>query len=291
MDPLANAYLKIVNESHSELQSKDQKVKGYSPKEGEAFGDDTNAKKIQPKSGPDAKGAETPESPQEAPEKLSTGKNDGKAKALPKANYGESKNPFDVLYNKILSEADIMDFATAETPEDSTFEPSLGDTDEFGESEGGEEEGEEEITLTLDRSVAEQLMGMLSSALGGEEGEEEGNEMDFGGEESSESEDNSMEDSSQEGARPFGEAVEAEEEGHALVDQEKLNKGMNSKGNMVVKGAVPVTKKSAQTPATGKGFDGKLKPHSPEGAVSKLTSKGSKDVKGVSVGKTIFDNN
>jgi hypothetical protein len=282
MDPLANAYLKVITESSDDLQSKDQKVAGQSLKVGAAFGDsknDSTVKKVQPKSGPEAEGAETPESAQEAPSDLSVGKEcDGKATEV-KQTY-ESSNPFDVLFNKIISEeGEFMDFATSETPADSTFEPSVEDSDEFGE---GEEEGEE-VTITLNRELAEQLHEVLMAVLdSSEEGEEEmgGEEM---GEESSEDESSEM------GAKPFGEAVEAEEEGHALVDAEKLNKGMNSKGNIVVKGAVPVTKKSAQTPSTGKGHDGKLKSHSTEGGVSKLTAKNN-NVGGVNVGKTIFDN-
>jgi len=291
MDPLAKAYLKIVTESSDDLQSKDQKVKGYTPKEGEAFGDDTNAKKIQPKSGPDSKGAETPESPQEAKGNLSVGsETDGKTKPLGK-NYAESKNPFDALFNRILSEeGEMMDFATSENPEDSTFEPSMDSEEESSEDES------EQVTFTLDKELAQKLVDVLSEVLSseGEEGDEstedggEEGEMEFDsefGEGSSDEDENS-----QSGALPFGEAVDAEECGHALVDQEKLQHGLNSKGNIVVKGAVPVTKKSAQTPATGKGHDGKLKAHSTEGGVSKLTSKSSVDVKGVKVGKTIFDN-
>lgn len=290
MDPLAKAYLKVITESSDDLQSKDQKVKGYTPKEGEAFGDDTNAKKLQPNSGPDAKGAETPESPQEAKGNLSVGsETDGKVKPFGK-NYSESKNPFDVLFNRILSEeGEMMDFATAETPEDSTFEPSMDSEDESSEDES------EQVTITLDKELAQKLVDVLSEVLSSEG--EEGEEGEFG-EESSEGEgefgepsmDSSEEEDSQSGALPFGEAVDAEECGHALVDQEKLQHGLNSKGNNVVKGAVPVTKKSAQTPATGKGHDGKLKAHSTEGGVSKLTSKSSMDAKGVKVGKTIFDN-
>ncbi len=288
MDPLANAYLKVISESHNELQSKDQKVKGETSKIGQAFGDDTNAKKIQPKSGPDAKGAETPEAPQEAKGHLSaSSETDGKVKQL-------QKNSFDALFDKILSEErGMMDFSTAESPEDSTFEPSFGndqeESDEFGESE--DEEGSEEVTITLDRDLAEKLVEVLNSVLGegeNEEGESEEGETEednYSGEESE-----GGEESSQAGALPFKEAVEAEEKGHALVDQEKLNHGLNSKGNYTVKGAVPVTKKSAQTPSTGKGHDGKLKPHSPDSAVSHLTSKGSVDTKLVKVGKTIFDN-
>lgn len=288
MDPLAKAYLKVITESSDDLKSKDQKVKGYTPKEGEAFGDDTNAKKLQPKSGPDSKGAETPESPQEAKGNLSVGKEtDGKTKKFDK-NYAESKNPFDVLFNKILSEeGEMMDFATAENPEDSTFEPSM---DSDSEGEGSSEDESEQVTITLDKELAQQLVDVLNAVLssedGEEQGEEESGEFEFG--ESPEGEDE--EESSQGGALPFGEAVEAEEVGHALVDQEKLNHGLNAKGSYTVKGAVPVTKKSAQTPATGKGHDGKLKAHSPEGGVSKLTSKGSVDTKLVKVGKTIFDN-
>ena len=85
------------------------------------------------------------------------------------------------------------------------------------------------------------------------------------------------------------EAVDAEVVGHALVDSEKLNKGMNNPSNKVVKGAVPVTSKSAQSPQTGKGCDGELKPHSTEPAIKKLQSK-RQDVGGVHVGKTLFDN-
>lgn len=292
MDPLANAYLKVITESSNDLQSKDQKVAGQSLKVGAAFGDSTNdstVKKIQPKSGPEAEGAETPQNAQEAPSDLSVGKQeDGSPKKVEKT-YGEASNPFDALFNKIISEeGQFMDFATSpdENPSDSTFEPSTEESDEFGEDE---DEGEE-VTFTLSRELAEQLHEVLSSVLSeeGEEGEE--NEEGFG-EESPEGfgEESSEDESSEMGAKPFGEAVEAEEEGHALVDAEKLNKGMNSKGNMVVKGAVPVTKKTAQTPSTGKGHDGKLKSHSTEGGVSKLTAK-SNDVGGVKVGKTLFDN-
>ena len=298
MDPLANAYLKVITESSDDLQSKDQKVAGQSLKVGAAFGDsknDSTVKKVQPKSGPEAEGAETPQNAQEAPSNLSVGKEEqenGKVKPLGKT-YGEANNPFDALFNKIISEeGQFMDFATSpdENPADSSFEPSTEDSNEFGE-EGEEEEDGEEVTFSLSRELAEQLYDVLGSVLSeeGEEGEESFGEEGEEGEESF-GEESSEDESSEMGAKPFGEAVEAEEQGHALVDAEKLNKGMNSKGNMVVKGAVPVTKKTAQTPSTGKGHDGKLKAHSTDGAVSSLTSKGNKDVKGVNVGKTLFDN-
>jgi len=297
MDPLAKAYLKVINEKTecSELQSKEQKVKGYTPKEGQAFGDDKNAKKIQKKSGPDADGAETPQAPQEARGHLSTGKEtDGSIQTL-------QKNSFDALFDKILSEErGMMDFSTAENPEDSSFEPSFGgdqeESDEFGESEDGESEdgeSEDQVTITIDRGMAEKLVEVLNSVLNeGEEGEEDEEGEDDSGDDMGDmgSGEDDEEESSQAGALPFKEAVEAEEKGHALVDQEKLMHGLNAKGSYTVKGAVPVTKKSAQTPATGKGHDGKLKAHSPDSGVKHLTSKGSVDTKLVKVGKTIFDN-
>jgi hypothetical protein len=298
MDPLAKAYLKVITESSSEDLTKDQKVAGYTPTVGEpAFGDsqsDSTVKKIQKGTGPEAEGAETLETAKEADADLSVGKDvDGKAKELGGTKY-EAKNPFDRLFNKILSEeGEMMDFSTADKPEDSTFEPSFGTEGGDGEEFGEEGEGEEdEVTFTLPRELAEKLHEVLGSVLMEGEGEEheasesegeEEAEHGFGGSEEGE------EESSEEGAKPFGEAVEAEDAGHALVDQEKLAHGLNSKGNYTVKGAVPVTKKSAQTPATGKGHDGKLKAHSTEGAVSKLTAKAN-DVGGVKVGKTIFDN-
>jgi hypothetical protein len=302
MDPLAKIYLnKVINESSESDLQKGQDVKGYSPSVGDAaYGDsegDKKVKKLQPKTGPEAQGAETLEKAKEADADLSVGShNDGKTKAFGK-NYAESTNPFDALFNKILSEeGEMMDFATSENPEDSTFEPSFGgedheDSDEFGDGEEGEDEGDE-VTFTLDRETAQKLHEVLSSVLGGEEEEgEEGEEDEFGSEEHGGGEGEEDEDeSSVEGAKPFGEAIDAEELGHALVDQEKLESGLNKKGSYVVKGAVPVKKKTAQTPTTGKGHDGKLKSHSTEGGVSKLTSKGSIDAGGVKVGKFLFDN-
>jgi hypothetical protein len=294
MDPLAKAYLKVITESDDLQNTKSQKVEGSSQAEGEIFGDKKNdiVKKVQKGTGPEAEGAETLEKAEEADCNLSVGgDNDGKVKKFP-SKYEESSNPFDNLFNKLISEeGEMMDFSTGgdDKPEDSTFEPSFGneeESDEFGEDE--DEEGDE-VTFTLDRETAKKLHEVLSGVLD-EAGEEDEGEDYEGGEESDEfGEDEDEEESSAEGAKPFGEAVEAEEEGHALVDAEKLSHGLTKKGSYTVKGAVPVTKKTAQTPATGKGHDGKLKPHSTESGVSALQSK-QQNVGGVKVGKTLFDN-
>jgi hypothetical protein len=350
MDPISKIYLnKVLNESSQEdLQdTKDPAVKGYAPKVGAAFGDtksDSIAKKIQPKTGPEANGSKTLQTAKEADSDLSVGsENDGEPKELGGNDYHESTNPFDRLFNKILSEeGEMMDFATSENPEDSTFEPSFddedGDGEEFGDDEDGSDDDSDEVTFTLDRETAKKLHEALSSVL-----EEEGEDEDFGEDEGDafgggedEEDEEDEDESSVEGAQPIKEfyyydkkdavkkkckeckkpyttfkgnkgnacdnckdkkegdvkkeAVEMEEWGTPLVDVDKLEAGQNEKSVFTVKGAVPVTKKKAQTPATGKGHDGKLKPHSTEGGVSKLTSKGSYNAGGVKPGKFLFDN-
>lgn len=293
MDPLAKAYLKVLTEASDDLQNtKDPAVPDFSPEVGDApYGDTKGKKNVQTfykDSGPNDDDLETPE---KAPADLQ--QQDG---ALKKNTVSyESSNPFDLLYNKILSEeGEMMDFATGDKPEDSTFEPSEeksdDDMDEFGDE--GEDDGEnDKVTITLDRDLAEKLYEALGDIIHGGEEEEEGEEEnpfgedEFGGEEEGE-EGSGGEELSKESFV----IDDAEVCGNSLVDQETLEKGMNKKSNFEVKGAVPVKKKTAQTPKTGKGHDGKLKPFSTEPGVSKLTSKSSFDAGGVKVGNYLFDN-
>jgi hypothetical protein len=84
------------------------------------------------------------------------------------------------------------------------------------------------------------------------------------------------------------EEIDAEEHGHALVDVEKLNKGMNKPANKVVKGAVPNPGGKADSGA-GKGADGKLTAHSDKG--EKLQGKDNKvHGRASNVGKFALDN-
>ena len=280
MDPLAKAYMTILEESDSSgiVDSSKSQV-------GKAFGNDESEKKskdLQPNSATENADSEL-ENPEEADSHLSTHSAEGQAKVMKK----ESTNPFDVLYNKVLSEEGAFDFST----QDNSLEPSQDfgaesdDMDEFGDEETEEET--DQVTISIDKELAEKLMEVLSAVLGDESSEEESDEsemgVDIGGEEG---EDEGGEEGEDE--NPFKESVEAEELGHALVDQEKLEKGMNKKENKVVKGAVPVSNKKAQTPNTGKGSDGQVKSHSCEGGISKLTSKNN-NVGGVTVGKSLFD--
>ena len=269
MDPLAKAYLKVITESDDLQNTKDPAVKGYTPKQGEAFGDsksDSTVKKFISKSGTDVVDGDI-EDPEEAPADLQQQDGDLKKNSV---SY-EAKNPFDVLYAKILSEEGEMDFSTAANPTDSTFEPSMGDdsNDEFAggfdESDDTDESDEsDEVTITLDRETAQKLIDVLQAAIGGGEGEEEEEE----GEEGEEGEEEGEEESEEgEEENPFKEETDIE----AFSDEHGLK--LLSKNNNT--GGVKVTKKTAEVPSTGKGHDGKLKPHSTEGGVSKLTSKAS----------------
>lgn len=227
------------------------------------------------------------ETPEEAPAELTSKGATGEPKPMKKTK-NESLNPFDALYNRVLNEEGEFGFSTEE---DNTLEPSdegvEGESDfEMGE-ESDESEESDEVTLTIDRETAQKLVDILTSVLGeGEEGEEEEQTEDEMFDDSdSESEVEDLE-SSDEDEDPFKESVDAEELGHALVKD--LDKGhLTNKKSKEVKGAVPVSKKSAQSP-TIKGADGKIEKHSTEGAISKLTGKNN-NVGGVKVGKGLFD--
>ena len=207
-----------------------------------------------------------------------------------KIQDNSSVNPFETLYNKILSEDDSFGWEIdKEESETSPFEGDSpneieydsGSSDEEGENEEGGEEGGEEVTLTLDRETAEKLIDILQSAIGGTESEEE--EMEDEGEEM-ENEGEEMEDDEE----LTKEEVESEVLGHSLVDQEKLLKGMNKPGNAIVRGSISAKKKKAQVPLTGKGFKGELSAHGDKG--KSLQGKNNK-VNAVNAGnKSFFDN-
>lgn len=225
------------------------------------------------------------ETPEEAPSNLtSKGANGNPQKLMKNKQKNESLNPFDALYNRVLNEDGEFDFSTETDNE-------LESSDEFGgeddsESEDGEEESDE-VTITLDRETAQKLVDLLTTVLGEGEGEEEEDQTEdemFGG-----SDDDSMEDldgSSEEDEDPFKESVDSEELGHAIVKD--LDKGhLKNKKSNVLKGAVPVSKKSSSSSSI-KGADGKIEKHSTDSAISKLTGKNN-NVGGVKVGKGLFD--
>jgi hypothetical protein len=279
MDPLTKAYMSILEESDSSgivNQTKSQV--------GKTFGDSESENKIKhtfPNTSDENIDLEDVE---ESDRELNSDGADGQAKVMKKES--KTLNPFDALYNRVLKEEGEFNFSTEENnelnPTDSSNEDDSFGDDPFGDMDDDLSEESETIDISLDKELAMKLMDVLSAVLNSSNEEEVQDLEDIDDEMDSEEES----DEEQEPIRQ--ESVDAEELGHALVDQEKLECGMTSKSNKEVKGAVPVSKKSAQVPSTGKDCDGKLKPHSPEGAVSKLTAKNN-NVGGVTVGKSLFD--
>ena len=278
-DPLANAYLKVIEE---------ETTSGIAPETkkqvGKTFGNaesEKNAKDIEPNSATENADGEMEKAKEDKEHSVKS--SDGQTKKLEKSSYS---NPFDVLYNKILQEEEAFNFSTEDNSlqPDSTFDADSTDNglEEFDDET--EEESSEEISISMDRETAQKLYDLLGGVLSTEEAEES-DEMEEMGEEE---EGNEMEEMGEED-EVKEEAVEAEIVGHALVDCEKLNKGMNNPSNKVVKGAVPVTSKNAETSKGATDADGELKQHSTEPAIKKLQSK-KQDVGAVHVGKTLFDN-
>lgn len=276
MDPLAKAYLKVIEEETSSGV-----VDATKTQVGKVFGDKESEKKAhqtKPSSSTENVDSEL-EDAEEAPSELTS---DGATGELKKVKVSqESSNPFDILYNKVINE-EMFDFST----EDNTLEPSTEESEDFGgemEDEMGEDSEDEsegeDVTITLSRDLAEKLHEVLMSVLNAEdESEDEMEDIeDFEDESEDESEDETEE---------VEEAVEAEIEGHALVDQEKLEKGMNKHSNFEVKGAVPVSKKKAEV-VKGKKATGK--PEKLTNNPEELTNKAKNNVGGVQTGKFLFD--
>ena len=85
---------------------------------------------------------------------------------------------FNKLYNSLLNENFGMNDEAAEDDI-----KGLGLDDEMSDDEMGDEVGgEDEVTFTLDRETAQKLHDVLMSVLGESEGESEGDDLDFGGE-------------------------------------------------------------------------------------------------------------
>ena len=170
----------------------------------------------------------------------------------------------------------MFDFST----EDNSLEPSdemASEEETFDDmSEDSEEEAGEEITVTLDRELAQKLHDVLMAVLTTDEVESDGMEsiedLDEEGEEEEEEE--------------VKEAVEAEYHGHPLVDQEKLEKGLTKPSNIEVKNAVPVSKKKAEVT---KGPKATGEPEHCTDNPEELTQKSKIDTHGVKVGRAMFD--
>ena len=265
------SYLSVLNEDKNSSVAADNT--------GELDGAE-NAKKFQKNSGP--------ESVKEIVKPVKGPHSEQEADSLPKAVNSESKNPFDLIYNKILAqeafgeeEGDSLDFSgKIDGSDDLGMEDEMGE-DEMGEDEMGEdemgEEGEEESEEVTLQTVLDHLRSAveaLEELVNDEEGEDEMGEDEMG-------EDEMGEDL---GDEDLGESVDAKIEGHALVNQPKLEKGMTKQ--KIAKGAVPVSKKKGQVvkgaKTTGKPEAFKVKPET-------LTNKAKQNTGGVKVGRGLFD--
>lgn len=279
MDPLTEKYLEVLNEGN------DSGVVKTSLKTGNSFEGTEKLNKAD-----EADVNVDLDKPVEDKRNSSDDKGE-KDGALEKAPaYKESANPFEDLYNKILQEDafgwEIDNAGGNDLGEMDSEVPALeGEKEEMGEED--EEEGNE-VTLTLDKETAQKLIDVLQAAVGGESEDEESEdeesedeEFDFG---ASDEEDEESEDEEE----TVKEEVDAEVVGHALVDQEKLLKGMNKPSNNVVKSTIKAHKKKAQVPTTGKGFKGELTKQS-DSAGKVLQNKNNK-VAAVNVGKGLIDN-
>lgn len=282
MDPLTQAYMQIINEEA------DCKVK-TNLKVGAAFGhseNEKNASNFIKDSGPED--VEELEDAEEAPKEL-TSDVDSALKKAP--TFKEATNPFDALFNKIVSE-ETFNFSTDEENEiepSNAFEDTtmgLGDEEaeeDLAEFDDSEEESGEEVTLTLDKDLASKLIEVLQAALGEEESEE-GEEEEEMPEDSSEMEEGEEESEEEE------EDETLSKESFALDEADKVNvdsavKKLTSPKSHKVEGTLSKVKgKSASIPATGKGSNKPMKSHNTKPAVSKLTKK-KQDVEGSSIKK------
>ena len=247
-DELIASYMTVLNEGVDELtNTKSAEVKGSTvkPSKDPAFGTF--------KKGNDADENVDLDKPSDDKE-LSSNVKDGEPKKLNKESKNTFKNPFDELYNKIVSE-NSFGFSTEEENE---IEPSdegdafgggrdelggegLGEVQdnldsEFGEDEGLDDElggdiedldsleGGEEVDLGVLVSTLKDVLSQLEKIVGEEEGEEEEiddiedieDEDEEGGEEES---DESEEEEEEDGEKnPFGEGFKAKQ-------WEKENKG------------------------------------------------------------------
>lgn len=134
-------------------------------------------------------------------------------------NNNMSKSVFDKLYNKVLKENFGQEDQDVDALglDDSTPDSDFGD--DFGGDELGEGEGEE-VTFTLPKDVAQQLIDVLQASIGGGEEDfaDEGDDLDFGGEDDFGGEEDGMdfEEDEEEGTKP-------------AVDKKKAFQGKSNK--------------------------------------------------------------
>jgi hypothetical protein len=254
MDPLVAKYLGILNED----TVKSCEVKNAVPSPGSDFFGTQKSETIKDQT--KNVDVETPEEDKDN----SVDEKESEPKEI-KTKSESVSNPFDELYNKILKEETFgwaIEDESSDSEEESPFAPASEDKEESEKETEEEEEGLEAVLSFMKKAVAA-LEKLVDEADDEDENEDEN-----------------------EDEETVKEEVDAEALGHALVDQEKLTMGLTSKSN-VVKGAVDVSKKKAEVPATGKDYDGELEKQ-PQSSCKDLCGKNNK-VDGVKLGN-LFNN-
>jgi hypothetical protein len=291
-DPLTSAYLRVINENASS-----GKVEGQSLKtDGSPFGQGSESKKNAEtfyKDSGDSKVKSEVKKPTEAPAELSEDpENEPKEyKATEKLTLKDSLNPFDALFNKIISE-DSFNFDSEEGvepeqhfggpdmiggmehDEEDMDEEDMGDDEEMEDEDMDEHEDLESLVSQL-----KDLVGKLESHLEGHIEHEEGEE----------GEHEFPEDSREEGEEDEDEDEEINEESVEIEEiSDEKGASLTKKTGYTVKGAVPSVKGKAKV-EKGKKVNGKPEDFKNEGGISSLQAKSSFDAKGVKPGKFLFD--
>ena len=272
------SYLNVLNEDKA-TNFTSKGIADTDLKIGKAFGNEESEKNKAPEK--NYGGKEKVKSEVEEPVKGPHSEND--SESLPH-KVESVKNPFDLLFNKIISEeenlgGDLEDnFEGSEDGESFDFNTSVEDQDEtdgFEDEDESEEEGEEVESLhtVLDhlKAAVEALEKLANHESHEGEEEEEGEEdedFDFSNEDEEEGEE-----------VPVAEEATDMEEFHPSED-------LTQHSNQAVKGTTVTKKPSGKKAEVTKGVKptGKWEPYSNKGEV--LQKKGSQNAKGVKANNT-----
>jgi len=270
------SYLNVLNEDKASNFTSSGIADETKKQVGKAFGNEESEKNKAPEK--NYGGEENVKSEVEEPVKGPHSEND--SESLPH-KLESVKNPFDLLFNKILSEEDMggMEdgFEGSEDGESFDFNTSVEDQDETdGEEEGDEfethEDEEESLHTVLDhlKSAVEALERLANH----EHGMSEDEDME---DEDMEDHDMDMEDEGEE--VPVAEEATEMEEFHPSEDLTQHN-------NQAVKGTTVTKKPSGKKAEVTKGVKptGKWEPYKNKGET--LQKKSSQDAKGVKANNT-----
>lgn len=253
---LMKSYLNVLNEDKASNFTSSGIADETKQQVGKAFGNEESEKNKAPEK--NYGGEENVKSEVEEPVKGPHSENDNES--LPH-KLESVKNPFDLLFNKILSEEDMggMEdgFEGSEDGESFDFNTSVEDQDEtdgFGEEESEEEGEEESLHTVLDHlKSAVEALERLASHEAGESEEEESEEDEDGFDFGDESEDEAEE-------VPVAEEATDIEEFHPSED-------LTQHSNQAVKGTTVTKKPSGKKAEVTKGVKptGKWEPHTNKG--------------------------